>query len=118
LADGKQFKFQLKSGGKDLYLTSSGTTTANKAQGVDCTLAGSSITCGGGGLGSSMHTQLVPKPGASNNKNWSIGADNEIKYAGFNIATRGSQVYAENCKKGGHPDGSTFTTVKAYAAYE
>jgi hypothetical protein len=129
--DGKLFKFQLKVDGKELYLTSTGASTTNKAQGVDCSITSGAIACGPnkGGLGSSMHNKLAPSTMATNNKGWKIGADNEITYKpnggkGFHIATKKmtNEIWAENCEADfagiNHPDAKQFTQGKAYAVFE
>jgi hypothetical protein len=67
-----------------------------------------------------MHNALVPGPSlAAYNSGWTISSDNEIGYKkGFQISIKGNTIYAQNCATGGHPDGKTFTPVKAYAVYE
>jgi len=136
--ESKPFKFQLKieENSKEkvkaqvLYLTSTGGSTKNKAEGVTCSIAfekkdSGAITCGAskGGLGSAMHSKLVPSPMAVNNKGWEIGANNEIFYKPsggkpfhLTVMKTTNDIWAENCDN--HPDKNAYIKGSAFAVYE
>jgi hypothetical protein len=120
-ADSNPFKFQLKTKDGVFYLTATGAGTTNPAQAVDCTITSGAIACGPnkGGLGTPMHSKMVPYPKAPNNRGWSIVSGNRIRYAPkgkeFNLVTRGGDFWVENCDA--HLDGTSFTKGTATAVY-
>jgi hypothetical protein len=125
VVESKPFKFQLKAAGKEVYLTTTGTGTTNKASAVDCTISGGALTCGPnkGGVGSMMHSKMVVGKPNGNNRGWAISPSNEITYkpggTAYHITvlkSSAADMWLEACDS--HPDAGSYAIGKAYAIYE
>jgi hypothetical protein len=153
----KPFKIAVTIGSKTVYLTKTTTASENIADGVTCTIADKAdtkgvITCDGN-LGyyyndkHPLEGTIVPvtleaaqkleassalyKGYATSNQNWSIGADNSLKWKSAQTGPTGAdtvhfsksmfgadnKIYAEICSTYNHPDGSLYTVGATKAVY-
>jgi hypothetical protein len=147
--------------GKTLYLTKTTTASDNIADGVTCSIADKGtakgvITCDGnlGYYFNDKHpfeggivpitleaAQAIEVKGdalttgfAKSNQNWSIGADNTLKwktaqtgpppknydsvhFSRHKLMGAPNQIYAEICSTFGHPDGTLFDIGEVKAVY-
>lgn len=152
--EGKPFKFSVLVDGKTLFLNEAGTAVADQDAGVTCTINAGVIGCGAQKLGytygtlsspprvttrktriltsigkdnshTPTNTPLTPVARAPENKGWSIGPDNEIKWAAksggdVHFSTRPRQsnkIYAEICSTYGHLDKNAFVPRQAKAVF-
>ncbi|KAF2422448.1 hypothetical protein EJ08DRAFT_682664 [Tothia fuscella] len=124
-AEGTPFKFGVTVSGKTLYLKANGMGTANKAEGVSCTIVDKSLSCDGKTAPKFGGDMIQLKLQAGKSQGWSLGDTTPgakaapiswVPSAGpskkFSFRS-GDEIWAESCPHGHFP---LHGTASAYLA--